>query len=154
MQTPSEKLHRLGLELPTPPKPVAAYIPAKRTGNLLAIAGQIPIEDGVIRCEGTVPTDVDPALATACARLCVLNGLACANAALTNGIDDIRQVVRVGCWVASEPGFGGQPAIANGASDLLVEIFGEAGRHVRAAVGSASLPLNVPVEIEFLFEVV
>ncbi len=101
---------------------------------------------------GTVPGEVSVELAKECARQCTLNGLAAAKAAL-GSLGKIRQVVRVGCFVACEPGFGDHPKIANGASELLVEIFGESGRHARAAVGASSLPLHVPVEVEFLFEV-
>ncbi len=149
--TPEARLAALGLQLPSPPNPVAAYVPAKRLGNLLYVSGQIPFRDGTLLAKGRVPDQVSVETARHCARQCALNGLAIARAA-AGSLDRIAQVVRVGCFVASEPGFEGQPGVANGASELLVEVFGEAGRHARAAVGSAALPLGVPVEVEFLFE--
>lgn len=145
-------LARLGLTLPNPPAPVAAYIPTRRVGNLLYVSGQIPLRDGKVMATGVVPREVGMDLARECARQCTLNGLAAAKAAL-GSLDKILSVVRVGCFVACEAGFGEQPKVANAASELLVEIFGERGRHARAAVGTNNLPLNVPVEIEYLFEV-
>jgi enamine deaminase RidA (YjgF/YER057c/UK114 family) len=152
MTDPETRIAELNLTLPEPPRPVAAYIPSRRIGNLLYISGQIPVRDGRMLAKGTVPGQVSPELALECARQCVLNGLAVARAAL-GSLNNIRQVVRIGCFIASEPGYYDQPAIANGASELLVEIFGEAGKHARAAVGSIALPLGAPVEVEFLFEV-
>jgi enamine deaminase RidA (YjgF/YER057c/UK114 family) len=152
MSTPEQALTRLNITLPEPSKPVAAYIPTKRVGNLLYVSGQIPLRHGQMIATGIVPRDVGLELARDCARQCVLNGLAAARAAV-GSLDAIASVVRVGAWVASEPGFTDQPKIANGASELLVEIFGDAGRHVRAAVGSVALPLGAPVEVELLFEV-
>ncbi|HZW09250.1 MAG TPA: RidA family protein [Phycisphaerales bacterium] len=150
-RSPEARLRELGLELPEPPSPVAAYIPSKRVGNLLYVSGQIPTRDGKPIATGRAPDEVSPETARECARQCALNGLAVARAA-AGSLDKIAGVVRVGCFVASAPGFGGQPAIANGASELMVAVFGEGGRHARAAVGSVNLPLNVPVEIEFVFE--
>jgi enamine deaminase RidA (YjgF/YER057c/UK114 family) len=147
----ASRLRQLGLALPEAPKPVASYVPAVRTGNLVFVSGQIPIVDGALLATGTVPDSVSIEEAQGLARQCVLNGLA-VFATETGSIDRLKRVVRVGCFVASSPGFGGQPQVANGASDLLCAIFGEAGQHARAAVGSVGLPLNVPVEIEFLFE--
>ena len=149
---PEDRLGELGIVLPEAPKPVAAYVPAKRTGNLLFTAGQIPMEGGRLIAQGRVPDQVDVETAQRCARQCVLNGLAVARAAI-GSLNDIAQVVRVGVFVASAPGFHEQPRVANGASELLVEIFGEAGQHARAAVGSVDLPLGAPVEVEFVFEV-
>lgn len=149
---PERRLAELGLTLPPAPRPVAAYVPAKRAGNLLYVSGQIPLRDGSLIATGVVPREVSADLARACARQCVLNGLAVAKEAL-GSLSAVRQVVRVGCFIACEPGFRAQPQIANGASELLVELFGEAGRHARAAVGSIDLPLGAPVEVEFLFEV-
>ncbi|MFG0259681.1 MAG: RidA family protein [Phycisphaerales bacterium JB041] len=146
------RIQELGITLPDAPSPVAAYVPSRLVGNLLYVSGQIPIAAGSLMAKGRVPDQVAEDQARACARQCALNGLAVARAAL-GSLDRVRSVVRVGCFVASEPGFGGQPGIANEASELLVSIFGDAGRHARAAVGSVALPLNVPVEIEFLFEV-
>jgi enamine deaminase RidA (YjgF/YER057c/UK114 family) len=149
---PEAALAKLGITLPMPTKPVAAYIPARRSGNLLYISGQIPMRDGALLATGRVPDVVSLDRARECARQCAINGLAAAKAEL-GSLSKIRQVVRVGCFVACEEGYGEQPKVANGASEFLVEVFGEAGRHARAAVGTNSLPLNIPVEVEFLFEV-
>lgn len=152
---PSKRLADLGISLASPARPVAAYVPARRVGDLLYISGQIPLLDGKLLAQGAVPGQVSVDEALSCARRCAINGLAAAHAFLMNegGVDAIASVVRVGCWVACEPGFPDQPRIANAASELLIEVFGDAGRHVRAAVGSIALPLNSPVEIEFLFEI-
>lgn len=150
--SPSRRLAELGLSLPPTPRPVASYVPAVRSGNLLFISGQIPIMDGRVTMTGAMPEAGSVEKAAGAARQCALNALAVAASEL-GSIDRIRRVVRVGCFVASEPGFGDQPKVANGASDLMVAIFGEAGKHARAAVGSSALPLNVTVEVEFLFEV-
>ncbi|KAA0212769.1 MAG: RidA family protein [Leptolyngbya sp. PLA3] len=150
--TPSQRLAELGLTLPSPPRPVASYVPAVRSGNLLFVSGQIPIVAGKVIMTGAMPAAGSIEQAAAAARQCALNALAVAAGELGT-IDRIRRVVRVGCFVASEPDFGDQPKVANGASDLLVAVFGEDGRHARAAVGSCALPLNVTVEVEFLFEV-
>jgi len=147
-----DRLTELGLTLPEAPKPVAAYVPSVQTGALLLVSGQLPMEGGSLRSAGRVPEHVSLEEAKQCARVCVLNGLAVAKDAL-GSLDRIRRVVRVGCFVASTPEFTDQPKVANGASELLQEIFGEAGRHARAAVGSVALPLGAPVEIEFTFEV-
>jgi len=142
------RLAELGLTLPSPPGPVAMYQPAVVVGDHLFLSGQIPLRDGALLATGAVPSRVDPETATACARQCVLNALAAAKAEL-GSLERIARVVKLGVFVASDPGFGGQPQIANGASELLVEIFGDAGRHVRAAVGVSALPLDATVEIEF-----
>ncbi len=149
---PEAVLARLGLALPTPAAPVAAYIPSRLAGNLLFISGQIPIRDGKLMATGPVPSAVSLEVARACAAQCTLNGLAATKAAL-GSLTRVHQIVRVGCFVACDNGFGDQPKIANAASELLMEVFGDAGRHARAAVGTNALPLNVPVEIEFLIEV-
>lgn len=149
---PEQELTRLGLTLPEPAKPVAAYIPTKQVGNLLYVSGQIPVKDGKVMQTGTVGTQVSLERARECAVQCTLNGLAAAKAAL-GSLSHVKGVVRVGCFVACDDGFGDQPKVANAASELLVEVFGESGRHVRAAVGTNNLPLNVPVEVEFLFQV-
>ncbi|HVU63889.1 MAG TPA: RidA family protein [Phycisphaerales bacterium] len=149
---PEARLASLGIVLPVPAKPVAAYIPARRSGNLLYISGQIPMRDGALIATGRVPEAVSLEKARECARQCAINGLAAAKAEL-GSLAAIRQVVRVGCFVACVDGYGDQPKIANGASEFLVEVFGESGKHARAAVGTNSLPLNIPVEVEFLFEV-
>ncbi len=146
------RLAELGLKLPEAPKPVAAYIPWRRAGNLLFVSGQIPVREGQLIAKGSVPGQVSLEQAQECARQCVLNGLAVVKAA-TGSLDGIKQVIRVGVFVCSEPGFYDQPKVANGASELLVQVLGDAGRHARAAVGSVALPLGAPVEVEFLFEV-
>ncbi|VAX37075.1 RidA/YER057c/UK114 superfamily, group 1 [hydrothermal vent metagenome] len=151
-KTPETRLNALGIQLPPVPAPVAAYVPSRQSGSLLFVSGQIPFADGKLMATGRVPDQVSEEQAKACARQCTLNGLAVAREAI-GSLDRIAKVVRVGCFVASEPGFGGQPGIANEASELMLAVFGEAGQHARAAVGSVALPLNVPVEIEFLFEV-
>jgi enamine deaminase RidA (YjgF/YER057c/UK114 family) len=149
---PHARLAQLGLALPEAPTPVAAYIPWRRAGNLLYISGQIPMREGQLIARGSIPGDVSLEQARDCARQCVLNGLAVARSAL-GSLSAIRQVIRVGVFVASQAGFYDQPKVANGASELLVEIFGERGKHARAAVGNIALPLGAPVEVEFLFEV-
>lgn len=150
--TPEDRLQQLGLALPTPPRPVAAYIPAKRYGNLIQISGQIPMREGKLITTGVVPSEVGLAEAVGCARQCALNGLAVLKAEIGE-LSGVTSVVRLGGFVASDPWFGDHPEIINGASELMLEVFGEIGRHARAAVGVASLPLHAPVEIEFLFEV-
>ncbi len=152
MQTYTQRLAELGLTLPTPPKPVASYVPAVRSGSLVFVSAQLPSRDGALLATGTAPSKVSVEQAQGLARQCVLNGLA-ALAAEVGTIDRVRRVVRVGCFVASDAGFTEQPKVANGASDLLEQIFGAAGKHARAAVGVNTLPLGAPVEIEFTFEV-
>ena len=149
---PEARLAALGVKLPDAPKPVAAYVPAVRTGNLLFVSGQIPMREGRLITQGRVPGEVSQETARECARQCALNGLAVVRAAVGT-LDAVKRVVRLGVFVASEPGFHAQPQVANAASELMEQIFGEAGRHARAAVGSIDLPLGAPVEIEFLFEV-
>lgn len=149
---PEEKLASLGHRLPEVAAPVAAYVPTVRVGSLVFVSGQIPISGGELLAQGTVPTPVGLERARECAIQCALNGLAAVRAEI-GSLSRVKRVVRLGCFVASQPGFHEQPKVANGASELLLEVFGEAGRHARAAVGSVDLPLGVPVEIEFLFEV-
>jgi enamine deaminase RidA (YjgF/YER057c/UK114 family) len=145
------RLAELGLVLPTVAKPVAAYIPAVVTGNLVFTSGQLPFVDGVLPATGKVGAEVDPDTAKELARLCVLNGLAAAHGVI-GSLDRITRVVKVVGFVASDPAFTGQPGVVNGASELLGEIFGDAGQHARSAVGLTVLPLDAPVEIEFVFE--
>lgn len=147
------RLRELGIDLPEAPRPVASYVPSVRTGDLLFVSGQVPLREGRLVAEGPVPSRTSPEEAVAAARQCVLNGLAVMRDALDGDLDRIRRIVRVGVFVCSDPGFTGQPGVGNGASDLLVEIFGEAGRHARAAVGSVALPLGASVEVEFVVEV-
>ncbi|BBY58056.1 RidA family protein [Mycolicibacterium sarraceniae] len=148
----SQRLADLGLTLPTPAKPLAAYVPAVRTGNLVYTAGQLPIEAGSLIHTGKVDADVTPAQAKDAARLCALNALAAIDALV--GLDTVTKVVKVVGFVASASGFTGQPGVINGASELLAEVFGEAGAHARSAVGVSELPLNAPVEVELIVEVV
>jgi enamine deaminase RidA (YjgF/YER057c/UK114 family) len=147
-----QRLAELGIVLPEAPKPVAAYVPAKRAGNLVFVSGQLPFVGGKLPAAGTVPSVVPLDTAVNMARQCVLNGLAAAKG-LLGSLDEVVSVVRVGCFVASDAGFGDQPKVANGASELLVQVFGEAGRHSRAAVGCPVLPLNAAVEVEMVLEV-
>ncbi len=147
----SEALERLGIELPPVAAPVAAYVPATRTGDQIWTSGQLPMVDGALTATGKVGRDVSPEDAAAAARVAALNAIA-AVADLAGGIDRIRRIVKVVVFVASDPEFTGQPAVANGASLLLGEIFGEQGVHVRSAVGVSVLPLDAAVELELVVE--
>jgi len=146
-----DRLAELGLTVPTTSKPVAAYIPAVASGNLVYTSGQLPMVDGALPMTGKVGVEVDADAAKQLARTCVLNGLAAARSAI-GSLDRITRVVKVVGFVASDPSFTGQPGVINGASELLAEIFGESGQHARSAVGVAVLPLDAPVEVEFVFE--
>jgi enamine deaminase RidA (YjgF/YER057c/UK114 family) len=152
MSTPSERLAGLGLALPPVAAPQAAYVPAVRTGNYVYVSGQLPFVDGKLQTVGKVGEAVSAEEAAALARLCALNGLAAA-ASVGGGLDAITRIVKVTGFVASVPSFTGQPAVINGASELFIEVFGEAGRHARSAVGLAVLPLDSPVEVELIAEV-
>jgi enamine deaminase RidA (YjgF/YER057c/UK114 family) len=145
------RLADLGLTLPTVVKPLAAYVPAVRAGNLVYTAGQLPIDAGSLIHTGKVDADVTPQQARDAARLCALNALAAIDALV--GLDNVTRVVKVVGFVASAPGFSGQPGVINGASEFLGEVFGEAGAHARSAVGVSELPLNAPVEVELIVEV-
>lgn len=149
---PQNTLEQLGITLPEAPKPVASYVPANQSGNHIYISGQIPFQNGQLFSTGIVPSQVDVDTAIECSRLCTINALACLKAEIGD-LGRVTKVVKVGVFVACESDFGDQPTIANGCSNLLVDIFGAKGQHARAAVGVASLPLNVPVEIEFIFEI-
>jgi enamine deaminase RidA (YjgF/YER057c/UK114 family) len=146
-----DRLSELDITIPSVAKPVAAYVPAVIVGNLVYTSGQLPSVEGKLAVTGKVGAEVDGETARALARICVLNGLAAAKNVL-GSLDRITRVVKVVGFVASAPSFTGQPGVINGASELLGEIFGEAGIHARSAVGVAALPLDAPVEIEFLFE--
>jgi enamine deaminase RidA (YjgF/YER057c/UK114 family) len=146
------KVMQLGIVLPEAPKPVAAYIPAKQTGNLVFTAGQLPMVNGELISKGLLGQDVEIDEANKAARICTLNALAAIKGVIGD-LDRIKQIVRVVGYVASVPTFTQQPAVVNGASDLLLEIFGENGKHARSAVGMAVLPLNASVEIELTVEV-
>lgn len=150
--SPEERLAALGLTLPTVTPPLAAYVPAVRTGDYVYTAGQIPLVDGQLLAAGKVGGLVGVHEATALARTCALNALA-AVVSVTGSLSAIRRIVKVTGYVASAPTFTGQAQVVNGASELLLEIFGEAGRHARSAVGTAVLPLDAPVEIELVAEV-
>ncbi len=147
-----ERLNELGIVIPEAPKPVAAYIPAKKTGNLIFTAGQLPMVNGELISKGLLGQDVEVEEANKAARICTINALA-AIKGIIGDLDQIQQIVRVVGYVASVPTFTQQPAIVNGASELLLEIFGENGKHARSAVGMAVLPLNASVEIELTVEV-
>jgi enamine deaminase RidA (YjgF/YER057c/UK114 family) len=146
-----DRLVELGISIPSVAKPVAAYVPAVIVGNLVYTSGQLPSVEGKLAFTGKVGAEVDAETAKDLARTCVLNGLAAAQNVL-GSLDRITRVVKVVGFVASDPSFTGQPGVINGASELLGEIFGDAGIHARSAVGVAVLPLDAPVEIEFLFE--
>jgi enamine deaminase RidA (YjgF/YER057c/UK114 family) len=146
------KIAKLSLSLPEAPKPVAAYIPAKQTGNLVFTAGQLPMVNGELISKGLLGQDVEIDEANKAARICTLNALAAIKGVIGD-LDRIKQIVRVVGYVASVPTFTQQPAVVNGASELLLEIFGENGKHARSAVGMAVLPLNASVEIELTVEV-
>jgi enamine deaminase RidA (YjgF/YER057c/UK114 family) len=146
------KLKELGILLPEPAKPVAAYIPAKQSGKLVFTAGQLPMVKGELISTGLLGQDVEVEEANKAARVCTLNALAAIKGVIGD-LDRIKQIVRVVGYVASIPTFTQQPAVVNGASELLLEIFGEAGKHARSAVGMAVLPLNASVEIELTIEV-
>jgi enamine deaminase RidA (YjgF/YER057c/UK114 family) len=148
---PADRLRELGITLPAVAAPAGAYLPARRTGSLVFTAGQLPIADGRLLATGKVGAEVDVEQARGLARVCVLNALAAVDALV--GLDAVVGVVRVVGFVASAPGFTDQPAVLDGASELLAEVFGEAGRHARAAVGVAELPKGAPVEVEFVVEV-
>jgi enamine deaminase RidA (YjgF/YER057c/UK114 family) len=146
------KLIELTLSLPDAPKPVAAYVPAKQTGNLVFTAGQLPMVNGELISKGLLGQDVEIDEANKAARICTLNALAAIKGVIGD-LDRIKQIVRVVGYIASVPTFTQQPAVVNGASELLLEIFGENGKHARSAVGMAVLPLNASVEIELTVEV-
>ena len=150
--TPEERLAELGLQLPEPSAPVAAYVPAVRTGNLVYISGQGPVRDGAFVYTGKVGSDVSLEQAQDAARITCLNGLAALKAEIGD-LGNVTRVVKLLVMVNSAPGFDKQPLVGNGASELLQEIFGDAGRHARSAVGMAELPLSMPGELEFIFEV-
>ncbi|WP_163547789.1 RidA family protein [Candidatus Frankia nodulisporulans] len=152
MTTPSERLASLGLSLPAVATPAGAYVPAVRDGDLIWSAGQLPLVDGRLVEAGLVGAEVTAPRAAELARIAALLALA-AVAAEAGGLDAIRRIVKVVGFVASSAGFTAQPGVVNGASELFVEVFGDAGRHARSAVGVAALPLGAPVEIEIIARV-
>ncbi len=145
------RLAELGIELPEVAKPLASYVPAVRSGNLVYTSGQLPLQAGKLAAIGKVGAAVTPELGKALARICALNALAAIDSLV--GLDAVTQVVKVVGFVASAPGFNGQPGVVNGASELLAEVFGGRGSHARSAVGVAELPLDAPVEVELAVEV-
>lgn len=149
--TPEEKLKDLGYPLPPAPAPVGSYIPAVRIGDLVTTSGQLPMRDGRPASTGKIGGKLSIEQGTEAARVAVVNALA-QLAVVAGGLSNVKRIVRLGVFVNSADGFVEQPKVANGASDLLVAVFGEAGRHVRAAVGSNELPLDAPVEIELTAE--
>jgi len=151
-ESPEARLAALGLALPSVPAPLAAYVSAVRTGQHVYTAGQLPMVDGKLLMTGKVGAQVSTAEAAALARTATLNALA-AVASVTGGLSTVVRVVKVTGFVASDPSFTSQPQVVNGASELLLEVFGEAGRHARSAVGTAALPFDSPVEIELIVEV-
>jgi enamine deaminase RidA (YjgF/YER057c/UK114 family) len=145
------RLKELGIELPEVAKPLASYVPAVRSGNLVYTSGQLPMQAGKLAATGKIGTDVTAEQGKELARICALNALAAVDSLV--GIDEVTQVVKVVGFVASAPGFNGQPGVINGASHLLAEVFGDRGSHARSAVGVSELPLDSPVEVELVVEV-
>ena len=152
MSTPEQRLIELGLQLPDAAAPLAAYIPAVRSGSLVFTSGQLPWRDGELVATGKVGAEVDPEAAKEAARYCASNALAAVRT-VTGDLSSVTRVVKVVGFVASAPSFTGQPAVINGASELIGEVFGDRGAHARSAVGVAALPLDTPVEVEIVVEV-
>lgn len=152
MSQPESRIADLGLTIPEVVPPVAAYVPTARTGSLVFTAGQVPMQDGSLAAVGKVGDAVSLEQAGQCARVATLNALAAVKAEV-GSLDNVTQVVKVVVFVASAPDFTGQPQVANGASELLGDIFADAGRHARSAVGVAALPMDAPVEVEMTVEV-
>jgi enamine deaminase RidA (YjgF/YER057c/UK114 family) len=150
--SPEERLAELGIDLPSPPAPAAVYVPTVQSGALLYTSGQVATGPGGLLASGNVGAEVDLDTAVACARQCAVNVLAQLKAALGD-LSRVRRVVKLTVFVASDPSFTDQHLVANGASELLGEVFGEPGRHARSAVGAAALPTNTPVEVEAVVEV-
>ncbi|MEZ6144732.1 MAG: RidA family protein [Planctomycetaceae bacterium] len=147
------RLAELGIALPNAPAPIAAYVPAIRTGNLVFVSGQLPLTGGQLLATGPVPSQVSVDQAQEAAAQCVLNGLAALKAVLDDDLSKLQRVIRVGVFVQSDDNFTDQALVANGASELLESLLGEKGRHARAAVGVNTLPKDATVEVEFTFEV-
>jgi len=150
--SPEQRLADLGLEVPQVAAPLAAYVPAASAGSLVFTAGQLPLRSGELIATGLVGQGVSPDEAALCAQQCALNAIAAVKAEIGD-LHRVRRVVKVVVFVASVPDFVGQPQVANGASELLGEVFGDAGRHARSAVGVAALPMGAPVEVELVVEV-
>ena len=151
MKSITDRLKELDIELPPVTGPFGAYVPVKRVGDLIYVAGQIPMKDGALLASGQVPSRCSVEAAKVAARQCVINALGAIHWTICP-VDELTGVVRVGAFVSSDSSFTQQPMVANGASELLLELFGEPGRHVRAAVGVNTLPLDASVEVEFIFQ--
>jgi enamine deaminase RidA (YjgF/YER057c/UK114 family) len=149
---PEEKIKTLGIVLPDMPRPLGSYVPFVKTGNLIYLSGMLPLKDGKLLKTGRLGESVSLEEAVLCARTAAINALAVLKSA-AGSLDMIKQCVKITGFIASAPDFTDQPKVLNGASDLMSEVFGEAGRHARAAVGVNILPMNSPVEVEFIFEV-
>ena len=147
-----EKIKQIGITIPEPVKPLAAYIPAMQVGNLVMTSGQVPISSGAVKYQGKVGRDLSEEEGKEAAKLCAINCLSAVKSVIGN-LDKIKRVLKLTVFIASAEGFTAQPKVANGASELIGEIFGEAGKHVRSAVGVSELPLNSAVEIEMIVEV-
>lgn len=147
-----EKLMQMGIEIPEPVKPLAAYIPAMQVGNLVMTSGQVPISAGTVKYQGKVGKDLTEEEGREAAKLCAINCLSAIKSVI-GSLDKIKRVLKLTVFISSAEGFTAQPKVANGASEFIGEIFGEAGRHVRSAVGVSELPLNSAVEIEMIVEV-
>ncbi len=147
----TEKLKSLGIEIKDAPKPLAAYVPAVKQGKLVFTAGQLPFKDGVLVHKGKVGDNISQEDAVKAAEICLINCLS-AIKSVTGNLDDIKRFIKVNVYVNASPEFTNHPQVANGASELLVSIFGEAGKHARAAIGVSSLPLGAPVEIDLIAE--
>jgi enamine deaminase RidA (YjgF/YER057c/UK114 family) len=147
------RLKELGIALPTPPKPVASYVPYTISGNQVFISGQVPIADGALRYVGKLGTDFSVEMGQAAAQLCAINILSVLSIACEGDLDKVVRCLKINVFVNATPDYSQQPEVANGASDLIVAVFGEAGRHARAAVGMGSLPRGVAVEVDATFEI-
>ncbi|MEU0492912.1 RidA family protein [Nocardiopsis changdeensis] len=153
MATPEARIAELGLTLPEVAAPVASYVPAVRSGSHVYVSGQLPFVEGRLPATGKVGAEVSPETAKELAAVCALNAIAAVRAEIGE-LSDVVRIVKVGGFVASAPDFTGHPGVINGASDLLAAVFGDAGVHARAAVGVAALPLDSPVEVDMIVEVV
>ena len=154
MTTPQHRLASLGITLPVPAKPVANYVGWVKSGSMIYVAGQLPLLDNVLQHTGLVGSEVSAEQANACARLCAINLLAQVADACNGDLSRVKRVVKLLGFVAVSPGFTKIPVVVNGASDLMVDVFGDAGRHARSSVGVAALPMNACVEVEGVFEIV
>ena len=152
MATPEERVAELGLSIPAVPKPVAAYVPAVRSGRYVYTSGQLPMRDGALMTSGKLGGEVSVEDGTACAQQCALNAIAAVKS-VVGDLGEVVRVVKLVVFVASTPDFTGQPGVANGASELIGKVFGDAGQHARSAVGVPVLPLDAPVEVEMVVEV-